>query len=251
MLNLANKAKMSLLLFLSVLFLLPSVPVHASSPLGATTAWIRARLTYEYDEGVSGLTDDCIHFSDEDKWEKGDDGWYYYTEPVKNGDTIRFMEGVNIPTEWTNDMMNKKFRIIVQVEASECMDGNQGFVENEKSNYSESFEVWSVGYEKNTGLEISSEGNMKVEIHEYELNSDGKQVPYENDKVILPGQEISKIVEFELTKKTIASDIPTGDISILGPAAATAAAVLSIGILTGVKVKKSRRGGDSSCGKGL
>ena len=49
------------------------------------------------------------------------------------------MEGVNIPTEWTNDMMNKKFRIIVQVEASECMDGNQGFVENEKSNYSESF----------------------------------------------------------------------------------------------------------------
>ena len=32
------------------------------------------------------------------------------------------------------------------------------------------FEVWSVGYEKNTGLEISSEGNMKVEIHEYELN---------------------------------------------------------------------------------
>lgn len=145
----------------------------------------------------------------------------------------------------------QKFRIIVQVEASECMDGNQGFVENEKSNYSESFEVWSVGYEKNTGLEISSEGNMKVEIHEYELNSDGKRVPYENDKVILPGQEISKIVEFELTKKTIASDIPTGDISILAPAAATAAAVLSIGILTGIKVKKSRRGGNSSCGKGL
>ena len=72
-----------------------------------------------------------------------------------------------------------------------------------------------------------------------------------SDKVILPGQEISKIVEFELTKKTIASDIPTGDISILAPAAATAAAVLSIGILTGIKVKKSRRGGNSSCGKGL
>lgn len=37
-------------------------------------------------------------------------------------------------------------------------------------------------------------GDISIGLEEYELNADGEEIPYENDKTVLPGQRIDKIV---------------------------------------------------------
>ena len=54
-----------------------------------------------------------------------------------------------------------------------------------------------------------------MKIHEYQLDDDGKEIAYQNDKLVIPGQRVSKIVEFEIDKESFIEDVATGDISIL------------------------------------
>lgn len=171
-------------------------PAMALSLREPTTAWMRAKLTYEYDDGIKGLSDDLVTFNS-DKWKKSGE-WYYYQEPVESGQRIRFIDSVKIPTDWGNDLSDKEFRIIVSVEASEVMKGETGWNENNKSSYAESFDLWNSKYEHGEDVYID-EGSLKVSIHEYELDENGKEVTYKNNKVITPGQKISKIVEFEIS----------------------------------------------------
>ena len=95
------------------------------TPVGENTGWVRARLDYEYDEGITGLDDSIIDFAD--GWEKKDDGWYYYKSSVKPGDKIRFITCVHVPAEWTEKLENKKFCIIATAELSEVAPKDSGW----------------------------------------------------------------------------------------------------------------------------
>lgn len=197
--KLFKKGCLTLVLFLLAAFFLPMVPVHASDTseseqaYGPNIAWIRAKLTYESEgDGFDGLGDEMITFSS-DKWKKSGD-WYYYKAPVEDGEKIRFIDGVRIPTEWTNDLDNKTFRIIVTVEVAEVAPGEEDWDENTKAAYAETFELWNNGYTHDEDIYVK-EGKLDVRIDEYQLNANGEEVEYENDKIILPGQFVSKIVE--------------------------------------------------------
>lgn len=164
-------------------------------PAGTNRGYIRAKIEYEYDEGVTGLSDNIVDFAG--GWTKKQDGWYYYGKPVMPGDKVRFISCVHVPRDWTNEMSDKHFKVIVTAEASEAAPEDMGWHANTEILYSETFDVWSLGYEHDDSITIQ-EGKLTITIREYQLDSKGNEVPYENDKIIVPGQPISKIVEFEI-----------------------------------------------------
>jgi len=169
-----------------------SLPVHAAD---ADKLWLRAKLTYEMDEGLSGITDDIVKFSS-GMWERNGE-WYYYKEPVRSGDTIRFIDGVNLPADWTKEQSEKKFNIIVTVQVSEVVPGDTGWNQNSDIAFAQSFDVWKHTFKTAEDVYVK-EGNISVSIKEYELDKSGRKVQYQNDKVITPGQPVSKIVEFTI-----------------------------------------------------
>lgn len=184
-----------------LLAMFPAMPVHAfgtstgNTPVGDNTAWIRAKLTWQYDGGITGLNDSLLEFSN-DAWTK-EDGWYYYNIPVNPGDKVRLINGVKIPHEWEDDISDKTFRLIVTVEASEVAPGDTGWNKNKDATFSEDFTVWSQGYKTDEDIWVK-EGGIRVRINEYQLDEDGNLETYVNDKVVVPGQFVSKIVEIEL-----------------------------------------------------
>lgn len=184
--------------FLAILFILaPAAPVYAAdeTPVGENTGWVRAKLDYEYDEGITGLDDSIIDFAD--GWEKKDDGWYYYKSSVKPGDKVRFITCVHVPAEWTEKLENKKFCIIATAELSEVAPKDSGWDANTEIHYKKTFDVWNMGYQHDEDVWIE-EGRTTIKINEYQLDKDGEEVPYKNDKLITPGQPVSKIVELEI-----------------------------------------------------
>lgn len=170
--------------------------VMAKGLFGSNEVWLRAKVSYEHDKGVEGLSDKILRFSS-DKWKKKD-GWYYYKVPVESGQRIRFIDGVQLPAEWDNDYIDKRFAIIVTVEAAEVPPGEEGWEDGTRADFSKSFDLWNTGYDHEEDVYIK-EGKTQVSIHEYQLDKDGNEIPYENDKVVTPGQFVSKIVEFEVS----------------------------------------------------
>lgn len=212
--------KITVFLLMATMFISSSITSLAAGAdsVGENRGWIRAKLTYEFEDGVTGLSDDILHFTE--GWTKVDD-WYYYNKPVKPGDKVRFITGIDVPAEWTEEIENKGFRVIVTVEASEVAPKDSGWDQNTKVQYSENFDLWNVNYKTADDIVIK-EGKLDVTIHEYQLDENGKEVDYVNDKIVVPGQKISKIVEFELggklggnEKKTVIEVIKTGEHSFL------------------------------------
>ena len=54
-------------------------PETVAASSGNKHTWLRAKITYEFDDGIEGLSDSMLVFSSR-KWQKKDDGWYYYDE---------------------------------------------------------------------------------------------------------------------------------------------------------------------------
>lgn len=170
-------------------------PVLAKGQTEKNSGWLRAKLSYEFDSGFVGLSDDIIIFSS-DKWKKSG-GWYYYSEPVEIGQKIRFINGVQIPSAWSNKLIDKVFKIIVTVEAAEAAPGEIGWNKNSEAVFAKSFELWNSGYRHDEDIYVK-QGKITVRINEYQLDKNGNLVKYVNNKVVTPGQTVSKIVEFEL-----------------------------------------------------
>lgn len=188
------------LALLAALMILPmtafaSETNKTATPVGENVGWVRAKLTYQFDDGITGLNDSAITFVD--GWEKKSDGWYYYNRDVSPGDRVRFITNVKIPESWNNSVSNKKFRVIVTAELAEVAPKDDGWDANTPIAYSKSFDLWSMGYEHDEDVWVE-EGKTWIMINEYQLDKDGNEVPYVNDKIITPGQLISKIVEFEI-----------------------------------------------------
>lgn len=169
-----------------------------ATPVGENTAWLRAKLSWQYDAGITGLDDSLLEISN-DGWSKSGN-WYYYNVPVNPGDKVRLINGVRIPYEWNNKTVDKKFRLIVTVEAGEVAPGDTGWNKNTEAVYSQDFTVWSQGYKTDEDVWVE-EGKLKIRINEYQLDDKGKEVTYVNDKIVVPGQFVSKIVEIEVDGK--------------------------------------------------
>lgn len=197
-----KRAFSGILALMAVLMMLPATALASESkdatPIGENVGWVRAKLTYQYDDGITGLNDSAITFVE--GWSKKSDGWYYYNRDVSPGDRIRFISNVKIPTSWDNSVSNKKFRVIVTAELAEVAPKDEGWDANTPIAYSKSFDLWSMGYEHDEDVWIE-EGKTWIMINEYQLDKDGNEVPYVNDKIITSGQLISKIVEFEIGGK--------------------------------------------------
>lgn len=81
----------------------------------ANRAWVRARLEYTSDDGIKGMSDSAVSISGE-KWVKAN-GYYYYTEPLGEKETVEFINAVRIPTEWDGSYAEKSFSVVVSADA--------------------------------------------------------------------------------------------------------------------------------------
>jgi len=155
------------------------------------TVWLRAKLEFKTNDGVKGLSDELIEFSEKDKWKKRD-GYYYYSDKVESGKTIELMKSVQIPADWDNSLATKKFELLVTVEATECMATDTGWSSNEPASYSQTFELSESGAKaKNYTVK---KGDISITLEEFQVDANGKETKYVNDKIITPGEKVSKIV---------------------------------------------------------
>lgn len=201
--------------FMMLLTLLIHSPVTAfAAETDITRVWVRAQLSYESDEGLTGVSDEMVTLSS-DRWTKKD-GWYYYSSPLESGDTVELMRSVRVPADWDNDDAGKSFSVIVKVEAAEAFTTDTGWKDGAAVVYSQSFEL-SGQAEKAAGYTIT-QGNITVRLEEFQ-EENGKETPYENGKVVVPGETVSKIVritvEGEKSKispvEVIRGPVKTGD----------------------------------------
>lgn len=210
--------------------------------------WIRANLSYRLDSELYGIDDNAVTFSDTSKWVKQGD-WYYYKEPVESGQKLRFINGFSIPTSWSNSTRDKKFEIVATVQAAEAIPGETSWNSNSEVAYSQTFDVWKAGNTSIPSNETINQSSIKLIINEYQLDKNGKEVSYENDKLVTPGQKISKIIEIEVQgkkgKQSFSNFISrvTGDDSLipmymLGTVVALAAILASVAAL-----RKQKKGG--------
>ena len=183
----AMKRLIPMLMALLLLFLNIPVPVYAAET--STNVWVRAQVSYESEGSLTGLSDEMITFSSSD-WTKKD-GWFYYGKPVQSGQSIDLMKSVKIPTSWNNNDSGKTFNIVVKVEAAEAFPGDSGWAEGSPAVYSQSFDMSKQNAEK-YGLTVQ-QGNIRIRLEEFQ-ETGGKEQPYENSKIVVPGETVSKIV---------------------------------------------------------
>lgn len=84
----------------------------------AQEAWIRAKVEYNTDDGLEGMSDRMLGGIPEG-WKKCG-GYFYYTEPVASGETVDFFRQVVIPREWDETCGEKGFSIGITAQAVQC-----------------------------------------------------------------------------------------------------------------------------------
>ena len=184
------KGWMALALAAALLLMLP-VTAYAKKTKESGSVFLRARLDYTAAKGMSALSDENIVLAS-GKW-KLDGDYYYYDSPVEPGQTVDFISGVQIPEEWGNIAVGKQFSIVVTAEAAESLPGTTAWNSNQETIYATTYDVMK-GEQKSLGYKVKK-GMISLTIKEYELDENGKLKTYENNKVVVPGEEVSKVVK--------------------------------------------------------
>lgn len=104
----------------------PAVILDGTSP----EACIRIRMDFggiletfsgeseeETDSRLARIRELCAGIRFCDGWTEGEDGYYYYQEPVTPGSVIQICDQVTIPESWDNEIAEKMFTIEVSAEA--------------------------------------------------------------------------------------------------------------------------------------
>lgn len=91
----------------------------------AEPAWVRARVEYNTDDGLEGMSDDMLEDMP-DGWKKCG-SYFYYTEPVAGMETIDFFRRVVIPPEWDESCSEKRFSIGVTAQAVQAANFKPDF----------------------------------------------------------------------------------------------------------------------------
>lgn len=95
----------------------------------ANEAWIRAKLEYQMDDGMKGLSDACITLSSDDWIKCGE--YYYYKKPVPHGAKVDFINRVKIPYQWDALYSEKGFSVIVTADAVQTANFTPDFTGND------------------------------------------------------------------------------------------------------------------------
>ena len=101
------------------------------------------------------------------------------------------MKSVQIPVSWNNNDSGKTFNVVVTVEAAEAFPGDSGWNEGSAAVYSQSFDMSKQNAEKN-GVSVQ-QGDIRIRLEEFQ-DVNGKEQPYENNRIVVPGETVSKIV---------------------------------------------------------
>ena len=159
----------------------------------AETAFVRARIDFINEDGLSSVSEDMLIFSNKNKWTK-EGNYYYYEKPIESGEKVELISGVKMPKEWDKTAMGKTFHIVVTAEASENMDGTA----NWSDGYARASNSTSDYKQRKSGYTTYETKTLEVQIEEFEIEKNGQKVPYRNNKYITPGEEVSKIVEISV-----------------------------------------------------
>lgn len=205
------KRIMPVLLAFMMLFIHAPLPARAAET--ETRIWIRAQISYESDGTLTGLSDEMVTLSSD--WTKKD-GWFYYQKALESGQSVDLMKSVRIPHSWNSSDSGKTFNIVVKVEAAEAFPRDTGWSDGSPAIYSQSFEM-SKQNALSKGL-TATQGNIRIRLEEFQ-ESGGKEQPYENNRIVVPGETVSKIVritvEGEKSKlsplEVIRGPVKTGD----------------------------------------
>lgn len=95
----------------------------------ANEAWIRAKLEYQMDDGMRGLSDACITLSSDDWIKCGE--YYYYKKPVPHGAKVDFINRMKIPYQWDASYSEKGFSVIVTADAVQTANFTPDFTGND------------------------------------------------------------------------------------------------------------------------
>ncbi len=232
------KRLLTILTLVSVLLVHLPVPVSAAQ-ISDPRVWVRAKIAYESKDGVKDLSDDMITLSSE-KWKKRGE-FYYYGDPVNQGETLELMKSVHIPADWDNSYSGKRFDIIMTVQCAECLPEDAEWTENREVAYTNEF-ASSIINESHKGMSVQK-GSIRVTLEEFE--SDGNtEKSYRNDKVIVPGEDVSKIVRItvngeksRLSAVSLPQMVKTGDEAHIVLYAVLASVSLVLAVIVGRRAR--------------
>lgn len=91
----------------------------------AEPAWIRAKVEYNTDDGLEGMSDDMLEDMP-DRWKKCG-GYFYYIEPADSRETIDFFRRIVIPEEWDESCSEKGLSIGVTAQAVQAANFTPDF----------------------------------------------------------------------------------------------------------------------------
>ena len=86
--------------------------------------WIRVRLLFREIEGVdfcSGI------YGMGEAWLPAGDGYYYYTEPLREGESIDVFQGIRIPADFPEELAGTEFYLDIDAEAVQCRNFTPDF----------------------------------------------------------------------------------------------------------------------------
>lgn len=90
--------------------------------------WIRTKISFQNNlEMKDGFGEKNIEGISRDWKKKGE--YYYYTKPLKKGESVDFFTGVSVPFFWTEDYSGQKLRIGIQADAIQAANFHPDFQE--------------------------------------------------------------------------------------------------------------------------
>lgn len=167
----------NLILFVFLFSIFSCISAFAKN---SDTAFLRVKICFETESGkASPVTEEDLTIQKD--WTKNGDYWYY-NYPVEEGDSIEFLQSVQIPHSCTSDMAKETFKIVLYAEAAENVRG---------------VAAWDGKIDDFSG-KFSKAVKLDLSLKEYELDADGNLIPYVNNKVVLPGDKIEKHVFLDI-----------------------------------------------------
>ena len=199
-----------LLLFPVSLLLLQLCMIRAEAGQSHVDAgiWLRVRPEILFSENTDEsaqeqyrklISEDDISYNPENWLRRGE--YYYYRSRVGIGETVEFMDGFRIAEKLAKEAEGLSFRLVITAQAAEVFPGDKGYEEPGEAVFLQSPAEYAQGLNSDQSL---VRNGVSIVIREYSLEN-GRLVDYQNDRIVMPGEYVSKIVcitpEGEVSRK--------------------------------------------------
>lgn len=154
--------------------------------------YVRARVSLKNTEGLT--TDDLYGISDQ--WVRASDGYYYFKQILKTGDTVDLFKGINVPKDFPQEEEGQKISCIVDAEAIQSQNFTPDF---QASSPWGDVKIEECKKEGMYDIASFKQGDTQSFLVEYQGDAD-KLISDPNDfftnfPVILPGDSYSESAE--------------------------------------------------------